>query len=292
MPLWPADLTGGPFLVAQARQAGLRWDDLQTRSWIRLSRGQYAWRGLQADTRLRLRAVHERMPPSYAFSGRTAAWLLGLDMPPDNPIEVTVDREVAVRARAGIRVRRAALPVCEVVSHRGFRVTSPMRTVRDLGSGKDLVESVVAIDAALRAGLVDTAALASSVEMHRGAKGIKRFRRALRLAHPKAESPMETRLRVQLTRARLPQPCVQAELHDKSGRFLARVDLYYPDRRLVVEYDGETHRERLAADLRRQNALVNAGYHVLRFTAADLATAEFAARQVRTARAMLPPCPG
>lgn len=68
----------------------------------------------------------------------------------------------------------------------------------------------------------------------------------------------------------MPKPELQANLHDASGRWLARVDLYYPEARLVVEYDGSAHRGTLAADLQRQNQLVGAGYKVLRFTAADL----------------------
>jgi very-short-patch-repair endonuclease len=48
------------------------------------------------------------------------------------------------------------------------------------------------------------------------------------------------------------------------------VDLYYPKARLVLEYDGGNHRERLVDDDRRQNLLANAGYRLLRFTAADV----------------------
>ena len=44
----------------------------------------------------------------------------------------------------------------------------------------------------------------------------------------------------------------------------------YPSARLVLEYDGANHRERLVDDNRRQNLLVNAGYRLLRFTAADI----------------------
>jgi hypothetical protein len=99
---------------------------------------------------------------------------------------------------------------------------------------------------------------------------------------------METRLRMQLIRARLPMPCVQADLYDGHGQFLGRADLYYPDRRLIIEYDGANHRDRLTADMRRQNALVNAGYHLLRFTAADLHLPGFVAAQVQQARARLP----
>lgn len=62
-------------------------------------------------------------------------------------------------------------------------------------------------------------------------------------------------------------------LYDEAGRFMARPDLYYPQRRLVIEYDGLTHRESLTADIRRQNRLINAGYRLLRFGAADVLSA-------------------
>ena len=249
-----------------------------------MAHGQYAWSGVPQDNNLKLQAVAKRMPAKFAFSGRTAAWILGLDMPPCEPVEVSLARDVPVRARAGVRLRRTSLDESDVIVCRGFRTTSGLRTVCDLGSGPDLVESVVAIDMALRAGLVDLSALAHHVQTHAGDKGIGRLRRAVRLADSRSESPMETRLRLELIRARLPQPCVQADLHDATGRFIGRVDLYYPDLRLVVEYDGANHRERLVADLRRQNALVNAGYHVLRFTAADLHVGGSVANQVRQAR--------
>lgn len=150
------------------------------------------------------------------------------------------------------------------------------------------MESVVAIDMVLQAGLVDLSSLEDYVAAHSGTKGIKRLRRAVRLAHPRSESPMETRLRMALIAGRLPSPRVQEEICDGAGRFIGRVDLYYPDRRLVIEYDGDNHRERLAADLRRQNALVNAGYHLLRFTASDLRATGAVVEQVRRARAVLP----
>jgi very-short-patch-repair endonuclease len=269
----------------------MTWDDLQTKIWTRMSRGQYAWTGLPQDARLRLRAVAQRMPESYAFSGPTAAWLLGLDISWCEPVEVTIGREVPARARAGVRLRRAALPESDVIMRKGFRTTSAMRTVCDLGSRADLVESVVALDTALRSGVVEQSDLARHVLMHVGAKGIKRLRRAVRHADPRSESPMETRLRMELIRGRLPTPCVQAELRDAAGHLIGRGDLFYADRRLVIEYDGENHRDRLVADLRRQNALVNAGYHLLRFTIVDLRAPASVVAQVRRARAMLPMYP-
>jgi very-short-patch-repair endonuclease len=129
----------------------------------------------------------------------------------------------------------------------------------------DLVEAVVVIDAALHRGLIRQEQLRNRARTSR--RGVRRLRRALELAEPRAESPMETRLRLHLVLAGLPKPQVQVWLPDAS----ARADLYYPAQRLVIEYDGATHRDSLAADNRRQNRLTNAGYRVLRFTAPDLA---------------------
>jgi very-short-patch-repair endonuclease len=269
----------------------MEWDELQTKFWTRMSRGQYAWARLPRDRALTLRAVAQRMPSAYAFSGNTAAWLLGLDSLWCEPIEVTVGRDLPVRARAGVKLRRAALPESDVMIREGFRATSALRTVCDLGSRADVVESVVAIDMALHAGLVGMSDLMCHLQAHTGAKGIKRLRRAIRLADARTESPMETRLRIVLIRGRLPQPEVQAELRDASGNFVGRADLYYADRKLVIEYDGANHRDRMAADLRRQNALVNAGYHILRFTAGDLREPRSIVAQVRRARTTLPRFP-
>jgi very-short-patch-repair endonuclease len=93
---------------------------------------------------------------------------------------------------------------------------------------------------------------------------------ALDLAEPATESVMETRLRLLLVQAGLPRPRVQVSLRDDRGLFVARPDLYYPGVRLAIEYDGATHRTSLAADNRRQNRLIDAGYRVLRFTAGDV----------------------
>ncbi|HET7420329.1 MAG TPA: DUF559 domain-containing protein, partial [Candidatus Dormibacteraeota bacterium] len=82
------------------------------------------------------------------------------------------------------------------------------------------------------------------------------------LAEP-AESPMETRLRWTLLEAGLPRPQVQARLS------FGRADLYYPQARLVIEYDGQNHRDRIPDDNRRQNLLLSAGYRLLRFTSSD-----------------------
>ncbi len=69
--------------------------------------------------------------------------------------------------------------------------------------------------------------------------------------------------------ARLPRPEAQVPIYD-GRRFLGRVDLFYRDARLAIEYDGATHKDSVAEDTRRQNLLLGAGIRLLRFTAGDI----------------------
>nr|WP_246214898.1 DUF559 domain-containing protein [Modestobacter muralis] len=83
---------------------------------------------------------------------------------------------------------------------------------------------------------------------------------------------MESVLRWLLHEARLPRPALQHRVVDDRGRLIGVGDLAWPDQKVVVEFDGEVHRERrvFVNDLRRQNRLVLEGWTVLRFTSADV----------------------
>lgn len=81
---------------------------------------------------------------------------------------------------------------------------------------------------------------------------------------------METRLRYLLISHGLTRPSVQTVLSDETGQFLARADLYYPSKRLAIEYDGTSHRYSRADDNRRQNRMLEAGFRLLRFTSGDI----------------------
>ncbi|HEV2036953.1 MAG TPA: DUF559 domain-containing protein, partial [Candidatus Dormibacteraeota bacterium] len=184
--------------------------------------------------------------------------------------------------RAGATVRQAALAVDEIVLRHGLPTTSALRTVVDLGGRSSLTEGVAAADLFLHAGLVNVPELRAYIAEHPKARGIARLRRVVDLAEPKAESAMETRLRMLLVLARLPRPEVQVPIHGSQGRFLGRPDLLYRLHRLAIEYDGGNHRDRLVDDNRRQNGLVAAGLRFLRFTATDVyGTPDTVVMQVR-----------
>ena len=206
----------------------------------------YCWAALPDDP-LKLLSAFQRAWPAVVFSGSSAAWLHGIDVEPVRPIEVVVPCTSEVRSRPGVTVHHAALDVADLTTVRGLPATTVGRAYRDLRRRLSRLDALIVADSALRLGL-------------------GRFDD---LAEP-AESPMEARLRWLLLSARLPRPEVQANLSDAEGRFVGRADLYYSDPRLIIEFDGGNHRERLVDDNRRQNLLVNAGYTVLRFTSADI----------------------
>ena len=221
----------------------------------------------------RLIAAKLRLPDAAVFTGPTAAWLHGLDIAPCSPIEAVVPSTSHILRLVGVVVRRCSIPTAEMSVRRGLPATSAVRTIADLACRLPLTDAVGLLDAALHGRLVNSGLLRDWASAHTGYRGIRRLKRALDLADPAAESVMETRLRLLLVLAGLPHPRSQVSLRDDFGLFLARPDLYYPDARLAIEYDGAKHRESLAADNRRQNRLIDAGYRLLRFTAADVLSA-------------------
>ena len=228
------------------------------------------WAGLRETTMRRIEAAQQRLPPSAAFSGLTAAWLHGIDVFPCEPIEASVAPDVPVYRRSGLRLRRVALCEADVVDIRGLRVTRVVRTLADACSWLPLVDAVVLLDVALHRRRIRVNELSDAAGRLHGRRGVARFTRAIALANPAAESPMESRLRMLLILAGLPAPHVQVSIRDPHNNFAGRVDLYYPDHRLAIEYDGASHRDSLVADDRRQNRLQNAGVRLLRFTASDV----------------------
>jgi very-short-patch-repair endonuclease len=265
----PAKLLRAPFTLADAHAAGLSDDSLSGKSWRRLGAGLYCWAQWREDKWSLLAAWRRTLPDGAVFSGRTAASLHGLDFDAANPVEVTVIPPSSFRSRRGLVVRQCALQRDEVLKVRNLPVTALARTLLDLCTRWTRAEALVALDMALHLKRVDKVGLLRYVNDNAGQPGVKAMRELVRLAEP-AESPMETRLRSLMRQGGLPRPEVQTNLYDQQGGFIGRVDLYYPTARVAIEFDGSNHRDRLVADVRRQNQLINAGFTVLRFTSADV----------------------
>src|SRR5438552_15288802 len=107
-PRVPVELTRGPFDLEEARRYGLTRYHLRAASWRSLGGGFYAVREISDLPLVRLAAAARRLPDGGVFSGRTAAWLHGLDLPPCNPIEVTLSLASLHRWLASISILHSA----------------------------------------------------------------------------------------------------------------------------------------------------------------------------------------
>ncbi|MGL3150012.1 hypothetical protein ACSS7Z_06575 [Microbacterium sp. A82] len=93
-----------------------------------------------------------------------------------------------------------------------------------------------------------------------------RLARALDAARAGAETAEETRLRLLLMRAGLPEPELNLDIFD-AGRFVARLDLAFPRYRVAVEHDGRVHAEnnaQFAKDADRWDAIRASGWDHVR----------------------------
>jgi very-short-patch-repair endonuclease len=209
------------------------------------------------------------------LAGYSAAVLLGADCAPWRaPAEVLVPRNT--RAHPGLVVHYGSPDETEITEVDGCRVTSAARAAWDLARRLPLVEAVVAVDALARLGGFPPAELLARSTSHPRARHVRRLPEVIRLADPRAESPMETRLRVSLVRAGLPNPEVQYRVTDEHGFVLARVDLAYPKAELALEYDGDSHftHQRATADRQRDAELAGIGWLTVRLGPDDVGAAQ------------------
>ncbi len=260
----------GAVTASQAIACGLTRAQLRTlvdaRGWTRPTRGILVAPDPVDPFRTSVRAALLACPLAVA-AGMTAARLHELWVPrrwtPAEVPELIIAAGITYRRRKGMR-RRSGLHAEEQTKVAGFAVTTLERTVHDLAIRMRLDDLVCLLDSALRSGWRQSGA---------DNRARSRLREALRLADPLAESPLETRLRLLLTRAGLPPESLQFKVRDANGRLVARLDMAWPSLRLGIEADGrEVHElpEALLADRRRQNDLQDLRWTILRFTWDDV----------------------
>jgi hypothetical protein len=261
-----------PFLGSDAVARGLvTAAQLRGPRFRRLFRGVYVERSALVDHYTLCRAAALLLPVGAALSHRSAAMLHNANVLVRNqPVEVTVPG--GIRRQTGLLVVRSPLDPDDLCRRGGLPVTSPLRTAFDLARGKDVVAAVVGVDALLAQRVVRATAIRAYIEDRATWNGVGAARRAVALAHPFVESPMESRLRLTVVLGGLPEPEIQYDVFDHGGHLVARLDLAYPQKRVGLEYDGDHHRQRdtFQRDAVRLNSLHLLGWTVLRFTADDV----------------------
>lgn len=186
------------------------------------------------------------MRPRQFFSHSTALALYGAPLPADRVsqrLHVAAHRPDREPRVAGVVGHRLASGLADLREVGGLRVEAPARARRHVASWWDHEHLVAAGDFLVgERGLLTLDDLAAEVARGPG-RGQAALEAALSDVRAGAESPAETRLRLVLCAAGLPEPALNLTLRAPDGRFVARLDLAYERSRVAVEYDGRQHAE-------------------------------------------------
>jgi very-short-patch-repair endonuclease len=223
-----------------------------------------------------------------AASHFTAATLWELDTEQRERLEITTAIERQTRLGGVLAHRTGILPEHDRTVHREIPVATMARTIMDLSSSLDPKRLGRLVDEALRRRLMTLTALhACASRLTAPAPGrrpqvVQALLAARVPGYDPGDSDLETRCCDALREAGLPLPIRQHPVKIGGNRY--RIDLAYPCERIAVELDGfDFHRSRTSfdADRARGNALVLAGWQLLRFTshstAAEMVSAIVAA---------------
>jgi hypothetical protein len=290
-----------PFRRADGEAAGITPAQFRGPGLRQLFHGVYVDASVGVDAHLRATAALLVAPRNTVVARHTAAALWGGVAPPDWHTHVTTLRPDAVaRAAAGEarrRVRgggrgcsararaelewgrmtvdgvdsRTSTDHGRITTHRGLRLTDPTRTFLDLAADLDLVDLVVLGDSLCRAGRLTPDQLVAAAEppgRHR-----RLARRAASLVREGVDSPQESRTRLLVVLAGLPEPEVNLVFRDREGEVVRRADLGYRRAKTTIEYDGRQHaedEEQWAGDIARREQFDSWGWRMVVVTSSGL----------------------
>lgn len=210
------------------------------------------------------------LPPGSAFSCETAAriWSLPSARADDQTVHIRTTEQVR---RAGVVAHVG--PLGDITRHNNLPITTPIATFLDPAVHLDDRWLLAVGDAIVRQSLGARADLVAAAHRSTRRRGSIRARRVSALVRADVDSPMESLLRHLLLAAGLPEPTINANVHDSCGGWIARPDLSYLERRIAIEYDGPHHfddRRQWQNDIARRHNLEDEGWVVRIATARDV----------------------
>jgi hypothetical protein len=236
-----------------------------------------------------------QLHPRAVISHGSAAVLHGLPLFSNAIacVHVTRDRRGGGVRRSSIQVHGSALRSDDLTCIDGLPVTSLARTVADLARTLTYEQGVAIGDRALAIGL-ESADLASAIEMAAHWAGASQARRVAAFIDGRSESVGESFSRVGFQRDGLPPPELQFEVYGDLGVLVGRSDFGWPKMRTLGEFDGkqkylrlrrkgETLEDFLMREKLREDALRDLGWQVVRWIWADLFRRQVVADRLRRA---------
>ena len=176
----------------------------------------------------------------------------------------------------------------------GVLVVSPEDAVWQVALLSGLEGGVVTADSALhrRPGLQEQLRAIAGETWTQPRSRTARF--ALRLARAEAESPGESLTRMACFRHCIPEPQLQHNVFDVSGRFLGRTDFWWEACRHLGEFDGkikygrllkqgESSTDAVVSEKRREDAMRSTLHEVSRFAWHEVQPGETSRRMARLA---------
>lgn len=251
-------------------------------TWLRARPGAYVVASDHATgTRTRSVALarmvaltsQSTVPQTFSHTSAAVAWGLPT-VRSDGRTHVLQASRPGGRGDPGVVRHRALVPDGHRTQHRGLLVTTLERTLVDCIRTLPPLSGLIIADAALHVG-ADRDRCAQMLADLAGARGVVKAREILALADGGSESPGETTVRLEILRLGLPAPETQVRVETSASTVWA--DLGWHDWALLVEYDGRskydgTPTEVLLKERRRQDAVEDAGWHMVRVMKDDLRT--------------------
>ncbi|RYB90260.1 DUF559 domain-containing protein [Nocardioides glacieisoli] len=261
-----------PFPRFRALQAGLPRATVDSPAFRRLLHGIIVDADVPDSAVLRVKAAlacyFDSAHASHASAARV--WRVPVQTRPGE--HVTVPDEGHRLRRTGVTTHHRA--DAATVVRDGVRVSVLVDLFVELAEELSLVELVVAGDWMVRRQGVRLKDL-RRVAMRATGPTARLARKAALHVRAGVDSPMESRLRMLIVLAGLPEPVVNATVRDVDGEVVRRFDLSWPDVRVIVEYDGRHHVERVEqweADLDRREEIDDEGWRILVVVASGIYT--------------------
>jgi hypothetical protein len=244
---------------------GIPLSDLLGPGFIRLFHDTYVGSGKMITLPLQARTIMKRLPAATHVSHHTAVRPWGGVAPDSANIHVSMpSREVRCR-RAGVAAHLGA-PSAQTTTCDRLPISTPVQAFLDLASvGVNLVELVIAGDSLVKANNLDPRHFVAAAAAYQG-RNARHARRSASLVRAGVDSPMETRLRLLIVLAGLPEPQVNVIVRIAGSKWRWRFDLCYPEYKLIIEYDGRQHAydaKQWSNDLERREWLDQEGWRIL-----------------------------
>ncbi|MGH3724144.1 MAG: DUF559 domain-containing protein [Mycobacterium sp.] len=253
---------GGLIVASEALASGILTPQELRKDYVKVFQNVHRRRCIEPTSALRAEAAFLWSGRKAVVCGVSAASLHGnLWISAGRPAELIRRRH---DSPAGIVIHDDTLLPGEQMTVQGIAVTTPARTVFDIGRRVRLGRAIELADVLLRLCTVDS--VIGVAGQHRGARGLRQLERVLALTDPGAESVQETRLRLCIVDAGLPEPETQIELRGPDGRVI-RLDMGWREQRVAAEFDGAQHwgdSVQHRRDIERQEFIASVGWRLVR----------------------------